>query len=253
MSPKTFIVTGASRGIGLAISKFLLNAPQSHNVVIIARSLEPLQKLKDEYTKQVEVLNGDLADFSLGQKAVDLALKSFGRLDGMILNHGVLGQVGKIAEADPQQWKEGIDVNFISLVAFVKAGLPALREAKGRIVFTSSGASVTGYPGWGLYGATKAAMNHLCLTLAGEEADVTSISIQPGLVNTEMQREIREDHATTLPSHFHEKFTTAHKEGQLLRPEQPGHVMAKLVIDAPNSLSGKYLRWSDESLAAFQE
>lgn len=86
---------------------------------MIARSVEPLQKLKDQYVKQVEVLNGDLADFSLGHKAVDLALKSFGRLDGLVLNHSVLGQVGKIAEADPEQWKQGLDVNFISLVAFV--------------------------------------------------------------------------------------------------------------------------------------
>ena len=85
----------------------------------MARSLEPLQKLKSEYNKQVEVLNGDLADLSLPQKAVDLAVKSFGRLDGLILNHGILGQVGKIAQADLQEWKDGFDINFISLVAFV--------------------------------------------------------------------------------------------------------------------------------------
>lgn len=101
------------------MTKYLLSAPQSHNVVVVARSREPLQKLKDEYTKQVEILNGDLADFSLAQQAVDLALKSFGRLDGMVLNHGILGQVGKIADADPEQWKQGFDVNFVSLVAFV--------------------------------------------------------------------------------------------------------------------------------------
>lgn len=85
----------------------------------MARSLEPLQKLKSEYNKQVEVLNGDLADLTLPQKAVDLAVKSFGRLDGLILNHGILGQVGKIAQADLQEWKDGFDINFISLVAFV--------------------------------------------------------------------------------------------------------------------------------------
>lgn len=65
------------------------------------------------------MVNGDLADFSLANKAVDLAVKTFGKLDGMVLNHGVLGQVGKITEADLQQWKQGFDVNFISLVAFV--------------------------------------------------------------------------------------------------------------------------------------
>lgn len=85
----------------------------------MARSQEPLQKLKSQYNKQVEVLNGDLADFSLAQKAVDLALKSFGRLDGMVLNHGILGQVGKVAQGDLQEWKHGFDVNFISLVGFV--------------------------------------------------------------------------------------------------------------------------------------
>lgn len=227
---------------------------------MVARSAEPLQKLKAEYPKQVEVLNGDLADLSLGQKAVDLALKSFGRVDGLVLNHGALGQVENIAVADIEQWKHGFDVNFFSLVAFVsyptespstalvligifqvKAALPALRESKGRIVFTSSGASVSAYKGWGLYGSSKAAMNHLALTLGAEEPEVTSLAIEPGIVDTEMQREIREDRVTTMDAQFHSFFTSAHKSGGLLSPEQPGHVIAKAVIGAESSLSGKYL------------
>lgn len=126
-----------SPGIGLAAANHLLAAPQSHNVVVVARSREPLQNLKSQYPKQVEVLNGDLGDLSLPQKAVDLALKSFGRLDGMVLNHGILGQMAKIANADVKQWKDGLDVNFISMVAFV-SGLG------GRLwiyVLTSSGPS----------------------------------------------------------------------------------------------------------------
>jgi NAD(P)-dependent dehydrogenase (short-subunit alcohol dehydrogenase family) len=75
--------------------------------------------LKEQYSKQVEVVNGDLADFSLAQKVVDTAINSFGQLDGMVLNHGILGQVGKIAAADVDQWKKDFDVNFFSLVAFV--------------------------------------------------------------------------------------------------------------------------------------
>lgn len=140
MGGKTIIVTGASRGeqrygiavkpradclhflgIGWHVAQHLLKAPQSNNVVVLARSREPLQKLKEQYGSRVEVMSGDLADMSFGQKAVDLALASFGRLDGLVLNHGVLGQVGKIADADPEQWKQGFDVNFISLVAFVSS------------------------------------------------------------------------------------------------------------------------------------
>jgi len=84
-------------------------------------------------------------------------------------------------------------------------------------------------------------MNHLALTLGDEEQDVTSVSIRPGMVDTEMQRELREDHATNLEPQVHSKFTTVHKEGRLLKPEQPGHVIAKLVLDAPKALSGRFL------------
>ncbi|KAL4877846.1 hypothetical protein BJY04DRAFT_196970 [Aspergillus karnatakaensis] len=252
MAAKTIIVTGASRGIGLAVTRYLLTHPQKHNVVVIARSIEPLQALKNEFTNQVAILNGDLSDPSLAQKAVDLAHQHFNALDGLVLNHGILGQVGKIATADISEWKKGYDVNFFSLVAFVTAALPSLRERRGKIILTSSGASVSAYRGWGLYGSTKAAMNHLALSLGEEEEDVVSVSVRPGMVDTEMQRELREDHATTLEPQVHAKFTGVHKDGKLLRPEQPGHVMAKLVLDAPKELSGKFLSWNDQQLEAFQ-
>lgn len=131
--------------------------------------------------------------------------------------------------------------NIISSSSQAKAALPALRQSKGKIILTSSGAAVTGYRGWALYGATKAAMNHFALSLGAEEPDVTSVSIRPGMVDTNMQRELREDHATSLDAEMHSKFTGVHKDGKLLRVEQPGHVMAKLVLDAPRELSGKFL------------
>ncbi|KAJ5594608.1 uncharacterized protein N7459_000816 [Penicillium hispanicum] len=252
MTAKTIIVTGASRGIGLAIAKYLLSAPQSHNVIVVARSLEPLEKLKAEYSKQVEVVNGDLADFSLAQKAVDAALKTFGRLDGMVLNHGILGQTGKVDETDPEEWRRAFDINFISLVAFAKAALPALRQSKGNIIFTSSGAAVRKYRGWALYAATKAAMNNFAQSLGSEEPEITSVAVQPGMVDTDMQRDLREDRGTTLDAEMHSKFTIAHKDGHLLQPEQPGHVMAKLVLDAPSELSGRFLSWNSEELKDFQ-
>ncbi|OKL62099.1 hypothetical protein UA08_02145 [Talaromyces atroroseus] len=254
MAPKTIIVTGASRGLGLAISKYLLTTTPPNNVILVARTAEPLQQLKAQYPDHVDYVAGDLTDYSTGEKAVNLALSRFGgRLDGLVLNHGTLGQVSVVANADLEQWKNGLDINFVSFVGFTKLALPALRASNGKIIFTSSGAATSVTTGWTLYGATKAAVNYFALALAQEEPEVTSVSVRPGMVDTEMQREIREDHKDNVPAGAFDRYDEAYKNGKLLRPEQPGHVMAKLVLDAPRELSGRFITWNDKDLAAFQE
>lgn len=96
-------------------------------------------------------------------------------------------------------------------------------------------------------------LNHLALTLSVEEPDVTTVSIRPGVVDTEMQREIREVHNTAMSEKDAAKFQELKKDGALLKPEQPGHVIAKLAVGAGKELSGKFLTWNDESLGGFQE
>ncbi len=85
-------------------------------------------------------------------------------------------------------------------------------------------------------------MNHLALTLSVEEPDITSIAIRPGTVDTAMQQAIREEHSMKMDEKDVDKFAGLHKKGELLKPEQPGHVMAKLVLEVPKELSGKFLR-----------
>lgn len=86
-------------------------------------------------------------------------------------------------------------------------------------------------------------MNNFAQSLGSEEPDITSVAIRPGMVDTEMQRELREECGTTLDAEMHSKFTTVYKDSKLLKPEQPGHVMAKLVLDAPSELSGRFLSY----------
>lgn len=68
-----------------------------------------------------------------------------------------------------------------------------------------------------------------------------------------MQRELREVHNQAMDKEDAEKFASLKSGGKLLKPEQPGHVLAKLAVDAPSELSGKFLNWNDPTLAAFQE
>lgn len=104
-------------GIGLAITKHLLD--HSHNVVVLARSEDVLEKIQAQYPQQVRVVVGDMSNLALAQKAVDVTIQEFGRVDGIVINHGVLVPVKSVADCDIEAWKHNFDVNFFSAVAFV--------------------------------------------------------------------------------------------------------------------------------------
>lgn len=91
-------------------------------------------------------------------------IKTHNRLDGLVLNAGVLEPLGPIADEGVPlaAWKSHFDVNVFSLIPALRASLPALRSAQGRVIFVSSGAAVGGLAGWGPYNASKAALNSLC-------------------------------------------------------------------------------------------
>lgn len=96
--------------------------------------------------------------------AISTFIKAHNRLDGLVLNAGVLEPLGPIADDNvpPASWKYHFDVNFFSLIPALRVSLPALRSARGRVVLVSSGAAVSGLAGWGPYNASKAALNSLC-------------------------------------------------------------------------------------------
>lgn len=68
-----------------------------------------------------------------------------------------------------------------------------------------------------------------------------TIAIRPGAVDTDMQRELREEHHPGMQEKDRARFLALHKNGSLLKPELPGHVMAKLVVDGPKDLSGEFI------------
>ncbi|KAL9104643.1 MAG: hypothetical protein Q9163_000447 [Psora crenata] len=231
----------ARAGIGLAVANYLIG--KSHNVVLLARNEEALKEVQHNHEKQVQVLAGNLSDFSLARQAVNLAVKQFGQLDGLVINHGAMFGVQKVANCEIEEWRKMFDINFFSAVALSKAAVPELRKSKGCIVYTSSGASTGVYSTWGAYSASKAAMNALARQIACEEPDVTAFAIRPGVVDTDMQRELRDVHSAVMDEKDNTKFRNAHRNQTLLKPEQPGHVMARLVIDPDQSLNGQYLRY----------
>ncbi|GFP57455.1 uncharacterized oxidoreductase C30D10.05c [Trichoderma asperellum] len=237
MASKVFIVTGASKGLGAAIVQHLL--AQSHKVVVTARSETLLQKLKEAHPTQI------------AERLTALAVNSFGKLDGVVINHGVL-EPKRFADESVEDTKRFYDVNLFSYVAMARASLKEVKKTKGCIVWVSSGAALKAYQAWSTYGSAKAAVNSMAAHLAVEEPDITSVSFGPGRVNTDMQAVIREKGKDTMEKAMHQNFVDALEQGELLRPEQPGNVIAKFVANPLHKLSGQYINWNSPELADYQ-
>lgn len=161
--------------------------------------------------------------------------------------------MARIADASASAWRAAFDTNVFSCVSFIQAALPSLRESRGRIIVVSSGAAVNSYAGWGAYGATKAALNHLVGTVEREEGSngVVAVAVRPGVVDTEMQRGIREVHGAGMDQGDLAKFKGLKKDGGLLRPEQPGNVLGRLAVEAEGELGGKFFRYVDSFVTAY--
>ena len=80
------------------------------------------------------------------------------------------------------------------------------------------------------------------MTLKNEEPDIVAIAIRPGTVDTDMQTSLRDEYAEQMDPEDKAKFANLKRNGKLLRPDQPGNVMARLALNAPTKLSGQFLR-----------
>ena len=171
---KTIIVSGASSGIGAAAAR--LFAAEGANVVLGARRSQELDAIAEEISAQhgkVVYLVGDVTEEHYAQSLVDLALKTFGRLDGAFNNAGIVGEMSALPDMSIDNWNSVVSVNLTSAFWAAKAQLPVMKEqGSGSIVFTSSfvGFSNGGMPGMGAYAASKAGLNGLVQSLASEHA-----------------------------------------------------------------------------------
>ncbi|KAH3675936.1 hypothetical protein WICMUC_002232 [Wickerhamomyces mucosus] len=240
------IVTGASRGIGKAITDILLNDP-STKVLAVARNEDPLTNLKIKYGEdRVATLAGDVSQENTVKEIIELAISRFGSIDAIVANAGVLNPVDKVENANLTEWKELFNINFFSIVSLVANALPHLRNSKGRVVLVSSGASTKGYV------TSKAALNHYAIQLSSEEKDISVISVAPGVVDTQMQIDIREKFGKNMTPEALKRFTDLKSNHELLDPIVPATIYANLASKGfDKELNGKYLRYNDPLLESY--
>lgn len=239
------MVTGASRGIGAAITRRLLQAQAT--VVAVARS--PMAG-HSAASGTLYPLAADVADPSACERVIGEAVRTFGRLDAVVNNAGVLAPVARLADADPGLWRHNLEVNLLGPFYLSRAAIPYLRTARGRIVNISSGAARKTIPGWSAYCVAKAALTHFTRQLAAEEPHITSVALRPGVVDTAMQALIRRAGPAVMTPAQSTYFQELKDRGELLDPDVPARVAAWLALSAPAALNGLFIDYDDPRLGA---
>jgi NAD(P)-dependent dehydrogenase (short-subunit alcohol dehydrogenase family) len=184
---ETAIVTGASRGLGLALSRAL--AERGWRLVIDARGAEELSAAQAELSALTEViaLAGDVADDWHRSALVAEA----GETVGLVVNNASLlgpSPLPALAELPDRALEEIFRVNVIAPLALVQRTLPRI-SAGGRILNVSSDAAIEPYEGWGGYGSSKAALDQLTRVLAAERPDLRVYAVDPGDMRTRMHQD----------------------------------------------------------------
>jgi NAD(P)-dependent dehydrogenase (short-subunit alcohol dehydrogenase family) len=179
---QTALITGASRGLGLALARAL--AERGRRLVIDARGAEALEAARAELAAKTEVvaLPGDVADAAHRRALVAAAGPG---IDLLVNNASVLGPSPQPALADfPLDELEHVyRVNAVAPLALIQTALPELAPGA-RIVNVTSDAAVEPYEGWGGYGSSKAAMEQLTRILGAEHPELRVYAIDPGDMNT---------------------------------------------------------------------
>ncbi|PRY48255.1 short-subunit dehydrogenase [Geodermatophilus tzadiensis] len=187
MTPPTALVTGASRGLGAALAAAL--AARGWRLVVDARDAGRLAGTVAGLPApdRVTAVPGDVADPA---HRAALAAAVGDRLDLLVNNASDLGPtpLPRLADLPPADLERVLAVNTVAPLALVQAVLPALERAGGTVVSVSSDAAVEAYPGWGGYGASKAALDRLTAVLAVEHPGLRVYAVDPGDMATDMHR-----------------------------------------------------------------
>ena len=179
----THLITGAGSGIGFVLAERLLE--RGDDLILLARSTERAHELRDDLPGATVLV----ADLAWPESVESLELPD--ELDSVVHAAGVV-ELGPVAELSVDDWASQLRVNLVAPAALTRVALPALRRARGTVVFVNSGAGLTAHPGWSAYAASKHGLRALADALRGEESGngVRVSTVYPGRTATPMQEKV---------------------------------------------------------------
>ncbi len=223
LASKVAIVTGASRGIGRAVSVAL--AQEAATVVLAARSIQKLQETADKVTEaggKAEIVVTELTKEESIKNLVKVTNEKFGRLDILVNNAGVTHSA-RLEETITEDWERCMQINARAPFILCREALPLLRKSQaGYIINIASVVGVKGYPLQSAYTSSKHALRGMTISLA-EELKGSNIRVHllcPGGVDTELVQRVRPDI----------------KKDELMQPEEIAELVLYLVTHKGNAV-----------------
>jgi len=233
LSGKVVLVTGASRGIGYQAA--LEAARRGAHIIAVARTVGGLEDLDDE----IKAVGGDTTLVPLDLRDGDgidrlgaAIFERWGHLDGLIGNAGVLGTITPVAHLDVKDFDQAFAVNVAANYRLIRSLDPLLRQAEaGRAVFLSSSSSHSARPFWGVYAASKAALEALVKSYAAElsTSPVKANVFWPGAVRTGMRAKAMPGENPDTLSHPREIV------GKLIDMVSPAWTETRMIFDYEKS------------------
>ena len=192
MQGKTVLITGASRGIGESAARVFADA--GANVALVARNEAAIADLTAELGEKALAIPCDVSRYWEVETAVKACVSTFGSIDVLINNAGAIEPISHLSEADPEAWGQVIDVNLKGVFHGMRAAMPVMMEQGGGTILTiGSGAAHGPVEAWSHYCSSKAGALMLTRMVDKEAGDkgIRAISLSPGTVATQMQRDIK--------------------------------------------------------------
>ncbi|MEU7767789.1 SDR family oxidoreductase [Nocardia sp. NPDC049190] len=230
---KVAIVTGASRGIGLAAGQAL--ATGGANVVVTARALESATAAAGEIGSSAVGFAAHAADENSARECIDFVGRRFGRIDILVNNAGTNPAFGPIIDQDHTRFAKLFDINLWAPILWTRLAAAAwMREHGGVVINTASINGMSVSADLGLYNVSKAALIHLTKQLALELSPRIRVNaVAPGVVRTKLAEALWKDHEAEVAA-----STPLERLGE---PDDIGSAIAFMASDAASWITGETL------------